>query len=362
MWRKPGSHAVLALRFLCIDMPAELILVLVVITVALSFDFINGFHDAANSVATIVATRVLTPLQAVVWAAFFNFVSAFSFGTAVAKTVGSGLVDLRAVTVYVILAGLIGAIVWDLITWRLGLPTSSSHALFGGYAGAAVARTALGKGWDHSFGVLIWAGWTKTIVFMVLAPLIGMAAAYTFMIAVYWLFRRSTPKKMDVFFRKLQLVSAAAFSYSHGTNDAQKTMGIITGVLVATGYLRSFVVPIWVILAAHAAIGLGTLSGGWRIVHTVGSRITRLRPRGGFCAETAAATSIMLSTWVGVGVSTTHVITGAIAGVGSIQRLKAVRWGVATNIAWAWLLTIPASAVMSWCVYLLFHSMGLDRR
>jgi inorganic phosphate transporter, PiT family len=332
---------------------SELILVVVIIAVALTFDFINGFHDAANSVATVVATRVLTPLQAVLWAAFFNFVSAFSFGTGVAKTVGSGMVDLSAVTPYVILCGLAGAIVWDLFTWRLGLPTSSSHALFGGYAGAAIARTS-------SLHVLVWSGWIKTIVFMAVAPFLGLVAAYAFMIAVYWLFRDATPKKMDVYFRKLQLLSAAALSYSHGTNDAQKTMGIITGVLVAARYLPAFHVPVWVILSAHAAIGLGTLSGGWRIVHTMGSRITRLKPRGGFCAETAAASSILLATAFGVGVSTTHVITGAIAGVGSVQRLKAVRWGVATNIVWAWTLTIPCAAVVAWSLYTLLRALGLD--
>jgi PiT family inorganic phosphate transporter len=343
-------------------MSPVLILVTVIVAVALIFDFINGFHDAANSVATVVATRVLTPLQAVIWAAFFNFVSAFSFGTGVAKTVGAGMVDLSTVTVYVILCGLIGAIAWDLLTWWLGLPTSSSHALFGGYAGAAMARMAFLKGLHHSPDVLVWSGWIKTLIFMVLAPLIGMVAAYAFMIAVYWLFRESSPKKMDVYFRKLQLLSAAAYSYSHGTNDAQKTMGIITGVLVTTGYLKTFHVPVWVILAAHAAIALGVLSGGWRIVHTMGSRITRLRPRGGFCAESAGAASIMLSTLVGVGVSTTHVITGAIAGVGSIQRLKAVRWRVATNIVWAWVFTIPASAVVAWVCYSVIHSAGLDVR
>ncbi len=336
-------------------MSDKLLLVLVIVGVALAFDFLNGFHDAANSVATVVATRVLTPLQAVIWAAFFNFVAAFSFGTGVARTVGKGMVDLSEVTPYVILCGLTGAAFWDLITWWFGLPTSSSHALFGGYAGAAIARAG-------SFHVLIWSGWIKTIVFMALAPLIGLIAAHIFMTAVYWLFQKSSPKKMDIYFRKLQLLSAAAFSYSHGTNDAQKTMGIITGVLVATKYLKHFEVPIWVILSAHAAIGLGTMSGGWRIVHTMGSRITKLKPRGGFCAETAAATSILLATFLGVGVSTTHVITGAIAGVGSIQRLKAVRWGVAANIAWAWALTIPAAAVMSWVTYSIFFSWGLDPR
>jgi PiT family inorganic phosphate transporter len=343
-------------------MPSALILVIVIIAVALTFDFLNGFHDAANSVATVVATRVLTPLQAVIWAAFFNFVSAFSFGTAVAHTVGAGMVDLTAVTVYVILAGLVGAIFWDLLTWWFGLPTSSSHALFGGYAGAAMARTAFTKGLHHSFDVLIWSGWIKTLLFMVLSPLIGLALAYVFMSAVYWLFRHSSPKKMDVYFRKLQLVSAAALSYAHGTNDAQKTMGVITGVLVTTGFLPAFQVPKWVILSAGAAIGLGTLSGGWRIVHTMGSRITKLRPRGGFCAESAAAASILLATEVGVGVSTTHVLTGAITGVGSIQRLKAVRWGVAKNIVWAWVLTVPAAALVAWVAYSVLYSAGLEPR
>jgi PiT family inorganic phosphate transporter len=342
-------------------MSSALILVIVIIAVALTFDFLNGFHDAANSVATVVATRVLTPLQAVIWAAFFNFVAAF-FGTAVAHTVGTGMVNLRAVTVYVILAGLVGAISWDLLTWWFGLPTSSSHALFGGYAGAAMARTAFTKGLQHSFDVLIWSGWIKTLLFMIVSPLIGLVLAYVFMFGVYWLFRRSTPKKMDVYFRKLQLVSAAAFSYAHGTNDSQKTMGLITGVLVTTGFLSEFHVPKWVILSAGAAIGLGTLSGGWRIVHTMGNRITKLRPRGGFCAESAAATSILVATAVGVGVSTTHVITGAITGVGSIQRLKAVRWGVATNIVWAWVLTVPAAAAVAWISYSLLYSAGLDPR
>ncbi len=343
-------------------MPALLILVCVIIAVALLFDFLNGCHDAANSVATVVATRVLTPCQAVIWAAFFNFVSALSFGTAVAHTVGAGMVDLKAVTVYVILAGLAGAITWDLLTWWFGLPTSSSHALFGGYAGAAMARAALLRGFHHSTEVLIWSGWIKTIAFMVLSPFIGLVLAYFFMIAVYWLFRHQSPKKMDVYFRRLQLVSAAAFSYSHGTNDAQKTMGLITGVLVTTGYLTTFHVPVWVIILSATAIGFGTMSGGWRIVHTMGSRITRLRPRGGFCAETAAATSILAATAIGVGVSTTHVITGAITGVGSIQRLKAVRWGVATNIVWAWVLTIPAAASVAWVTYLFLYATGLDGR
>jgi len=333
---------------------STLVWVVLIITVALVFDYINGFHDAANSVATIVATRVLTPFQAVLWAAFFNFVAAFSFGVGVAKTVGTGMVDLRSVSEEVILCGLIGAIVWNLITWWLGLPTSSSHSLFGGYAGAAIAHAGWLRGWVSSFDVIIWSGWVKTVLFMVLSPLIGLVLAHALMIGIYWLFRKSTPRKMDIYFRKLQLLSAAVYSYSHGTNDAQKTMGIITGVLVTTGFLKTFEVPIWVILAAHAAIALGTFTGGWRIVHTMSVRITRLRPRGGFCAEAAAAASILLATELKVGVSTTHVITGAIAGVGSINRLKAVRWGVAANIIWAWIFTIPGSAGIAWLSYTLF--------
>jgi PiT family inorganic phosphate transporter len=329
-------------------MTSGLLLVCVIIAVALIFDFINGFHDAANSVATVVSTRVLTPLQAVAWAAFFNFVAAFSFGTGVAKTVGSGMVKLEYVTPAVILAGLIGAIAWDLLTWWMGLPTSSSHALMGGYAGAAIAHVAHVKGLSNALDPIAWRGWTLTVLFIILAPLMGLALAYLLMIAVYWLFRNSSPRRMDKYFRRLQLVSAALLSWSHGTNDAQKTMGIITGVLVSAGYLKTFEVPVAVILAAHAAIALGTLSGGWRIVHTMGSRLTRLKPRSGFCAETAAALSILLATALHLPVSTTHVTAGAIAGVGSIQRFKAVRWGLATNILWAWILTIPASAIAGW--------------
>ena len=326
-------------------MDATLLLVVVIVAVALAFDFINGFHDAANSIATIVATRVLTPGQAVVWAAFFNFVAAFGFGTHVAQTVVKG-VNMDVVTPYVILAGLIGAITWDLITWFFGLPTSSSHALLGGYAGAGMAKVALTRGVLHSFEAINPHAWVPTLVFILLAPLLGMLLAYALMISIYWLFRGSTPNRMDFYFRKLQLASAAIFSFAHGTNDAQKTMGIITGVLFTTHMIGSLSVPIWVIFAAHAAIGLGTLSGGWRIVHTMGGRLTRLKPRGGFAAETAAAISILFSSELGMPVSTTHVIAGAIAGVGSIQRMKAVRWGLATTIVWAWVLTIPASATV----------------
>jgi PiT family inorganic phosphate transporter len=335
-----------------------LTLAVLIIAIALVFDYINGFHDAANSIATIVATRVLTPFQAVIWAAFFNFVAAFLFGTAVAKTVGKGFVDIGLVTPYVIMAGLAGAIIWDLITWWLGLPTSSSHALIGGYAGAAIARVGLLRGFGHSLEALNVSStgqWPFTLKMIVGAPLIGMMSAYAMMVLVYWLFRHSTPSRMDKSFRKLQLVSAAAFSLAHGSNDAQKTMGIITGVLVTSGYLKSFEVPIWVILAAHAAIALGTLSGGWRIVHTMGGRLTRLKPRSGFCAETGAAASVLISTYMGTPVSTTHAIAGAIAGVGSIQRMKAVRWGIATNIVWAWVLTIPAAATIAWLSYFALH-------
>jgi PiT family inorganic phosphate transporter len=330
-------------------------LAILIIGIALIFDYINGFHDAANSIATIVATRVLTPLQAVAWAAFFNFVAAFVFGTAVAKTVGSGFVNLNLVTPYVLLAGLLGAIAWDLITWWLGLPTSSSHALIGGYAGAAVAHAGLVRGVTHSLQGLILGQWPLTLTFIFAAPLIGLVSAYFLMIAVYWLFRDSSPSKMDKWFRKLQLLSAATFSLSHGANDAQKTMGIITGVLVASGFQKGFEIHLWVILAAHAAIAMGTLSGGWRIVHTMGGRLTRLRPRSGFCAETGAAAAVLLATHLGLPVSTTHAIAGAIAGVGSIQRMKAVRWGIATNIVWAWVLTIPASAIIAFCSYLVLH-------
>lgn len=333
-------------------MTDTLILVIVVITVALIFDYINGFHDAANSVATIVATRVLTPFQAVLWAAFWNFVAAFGAGTAVAKTVGSGMVDLQIVTPYVILAGLIGAIVWDLITWWFGLPTSSSHALIGGYAGAAMARAAQLNGLENALDAIVWRGWTSgwglTLLAIVVAPLFGMILAFLLMTVIYWTFRQSTPKRMDVYFRRLQLVSAAIFSYSHGANDAQKTMGIIAGVLVSARYLETFQIDLWVILSAHAAIALGTLTGGWRIVHTMGGRLTRLKPRGGFSAETAGAISILIPTYLGIPVSTTHVIAGAIAGVGSIHRPKAVRWGLAKNIVWAWVLTIPAAALVAW--------------
>jgi inorganic phosphate transporter, PiT family len=328
-------------------MDSTLLAVVALIVVALVFDFINGFHDAANSIATVVSTRVLTPGKAVIWAAFFNFIAAFTFGTAVAKTVGSGLVDISIVTFTVIFAGLMGAIIWDLITWYYGLPTSSSHALIGGYAGAAVTKA----GW----GAIILSGWTKTLLFIVLAPLIGMALGFLLMVLILWTFRGTSPGRVDHWFRRLQLLSAAAYSLGHGGNDAQKTMGIIAGALVAGGYLGledgHLPIPLWVILTAHAAIALGTLSGGWRIIHTMGSKITKLQPVGGFAAETAGAISLFTATHLGVPVSTTHTITGAIIGVGSIRRLSAVRWGIAGRIVWAWILTIPASAAIAAVIY-----------
>jgi inorganic phosphate transporter, PiT family len=320
-----------------------LLTVVALIAVALAFDYINGFHDAANSIATVVSTRVLSPGQAVVWAAFFNFIAAFTFGTAVAKTIGKGMIDLNAVTFGVIFGGLMGAIIWDLITWYYGLPTSSSHALIGGYAGAAIANAG--------FSAIIAAGWTKTLIYIVLAPLFGMTLGLVLMILIFNLFKRSAPQRVDRVFRKLQLVSAALYSLGHGGNDAQKTMGIIAGVLVTAGYLKTFSIPVWVILAAHAAIALGTLSGGWRIIHTMGSKITRLQPVGGFAAETAGAITLFVATAFGVPVSTTHTITGAIVGVGATRRLSAVRWGVAGKIVWAWVLTIPMSALIGALVF-----------
>ena len=324
-------------------MDTNLIAVIALIGVALAFDFINGFHDAANSIATVVSTRVLSPGKAVVWAAFFNFVAAFVFGTAVAKTIGSGLIDIHIVTFAVLFAALIGASAWDLITWYYGLPTSSSHALIGGLAGAAIAKAGI--------AAIIPAGWTKTLIFIVLAPLIGLTVGFVLMVALLWIFQKFPPARVDRWFRKLQLVSAAAYSLGHGGNDAQKTMGIIAGVLFTGGYISTFKIDLWVILMAHAAIALGTLSGGWRIIHTMGSKITKLQPVGGFAAETAGAISLFTATHLGIPVSTTHTITGAIIGVGSIRRLSAVRWGVAGRIVWAWVLTIPAAAFISAVTY-----------
>jgi PiT family inorganic phosphate transporter len=333
-------------------MPSHLFLIVAgLIGVALVFDYINGFHDAANSIATIVSTRVLSPGQAVIWAAFFNFVAAFGFGTAVAKTIGKGMIDIHSVTFGVIFGGLMGAIIWDLITWYFGLPTSSSHALIGGYAGAAVARAM-------SFSVIEPSGWSKTLIFIILAPLIGLVLGFLITIATFWTFRRSSPARVDRVFRKAQLVSAAFYSLGHGTNDAQKTMGIIAGVLFTAGYIKTFTIPIWVILIAHTAIGLGTLSGGWRIIHTMGSKITKLQPVGGFAAETAGAITLFLASSFGIPVSTTHTITGAIVGVGATRRLSAVRWGIAGRIVWAWILTIPMAASMGALMYWVAAAFG----
>jgi PiT family inorganic phosphate transporter len=324
-------------------MDSRLLTVIALIAVALTFDYINGFHDAANSIATVVSTRVLTPGQAVIWAAVFNFLAAFTFGTAVASTIGRGMIDISIVTSTVIFGGLFGAIVWDLITWYVGLPTSSSHALVGGYAGAAIAKAG--------FGSLIPSGWTKTLIFIVLSPVIGMVLALIISVIALWIFRGFRPARVDKWFRRLQLLSAAAYSLGHGTNDAQKTMGIVAGLLFTAGYLHEFYIPLWVILMAHAAIALGTLTGGWRIVHTMGSKITKLQPFGGFAAESAGAITLFAASSMGIPVSTTHTITGAIIGVGATKRLSAVRWGVARQIVWAWVLTIPAAAIIAAVTY-----------
>ena len=340
-------------------MDGVVLYVVVIVAVALVFDFINGFHDSANSIATVVSTRVLSPGKAVFWAAFFNFVAAFVVGTAVAKTIGAGLIDVTIVDPDVILAGLLGAIVWDLITWYLGLPSSSSHALLGGYAGAAIAKAG--------FDALILSGWILPVAFIVVSPILGMTIALGLTVGLSWMLRRASPGPLDRIFRRLQLLSAALYSLSHGANDAQKTMGIIVSLLVAsqasfvnqTGWLSIFYlpsadhIPLWIILAAHTAIALGTAAGGWRIVKTMGTRITRLRPFGGFCAETAGGITVLLATHLGVPVSTTHTITGAIVGVGAAQRLSAVRWGVAKRIVWAWILTMPMSAAIAALSYLI---------
>ena len=342
-----------------------LLLILTVVT-ALIFDFLNGFHDAANSIATVVSTRVLSPKLAVAWAAFFNFVAAFVLGTAVAHTIGKGMIRLEDVTQYVVIAALVGAIVWDLLTWWWGLPTSSSHALIGGYAGAAMARAVLNQGWASASGVIIYSGWNKTLIFIVVAPIMGLILALIFSIAGYWLLRNKTPQGVDKWFRKLQLLSAAAYSLGHGGNDAQKTMGIVAGALYTAGFMTKAEMNTnwghyhyWIILAANGAIAAGTYFGGWRIVHTMGSKITKLKPFGGFCAESAGALTLFGTALAGIPVSTTHTITGAIVGVGAVHRLSAVRWGVARRIVWAWILTIPASAavagVVFWAIRLFNH-------
>jgi PiT family inorganic phosphate transporter len=321
------------------------IFVILIILVALSFDFTNGMHDAANSIATIVSTRVLTPRLAVVWAAFFNFVAFLIFGTAVAHTIGTGLIDIRVVTPLVILAGLLGAIGWNLFTWYQGLPTSSSHALIGGYAGAAMVKAGS--------GVIIVHGWVKTIIFIFLAPILGLVLGLILITLTTRLLHKQHPAAINTWSRRLQLLSAAAYSLGHGGNDAQKTMGIIASLVFAAGWMKEFHIPLWIVLSAHAAIALGTLTGGWRIVKTMGQKITKLRPIDGFCAETASAASIFLATHAGVPVSTTHVITGSISGVGAAKRLSAVRWGVTLQIVWAWIFTIPGAALIGGSVYFL---------
>ena len=342
-------------------MDGTIIYVLVIVFIALTFDFINGFHDSANSIATVVSTRVLTPGVAVFWAAFFNFIAAFIVGTAVARTIGKGLIDVDVVDPSVILGGLVGAIVWDLITWWGGLPSSSSHALLGGYAGAAIAKAG--------FGALIPGGWTLPLLFILVSPLLGMAVSLLLTVGLSWGLHSAPPGPLDRIFRRLQLISAALYSLSHGANDAQKTMGIIVSLLVATqahftdatGLLSHFYlptadhVPLWTVLSAHMAIALGTAMGGWRIVKTMGSRITKLRPFGGFCAETGGGIAILIATHLGVPVSTTHTITGAIVGVGAARRVSAVRWGVAGRIVWAWILTIPMSAAIAAVTYLVLR-------
>ncbi len=325
-------------------MDLNLFLVAFIILVALAFDYTNGMHDAANSISTIVSTRVLTPKQAILWAAFFNFIAFLIFGTTVAKTIGNGMIDIGIVTPIVILAGILGAIAWNMITWYFGLPSSSSHALIGGYAGASITKAG--------FGVIIAAGWYKTLIFIILAPAIGLAVGFLLKIITSWAVHKQRPAAINRWSRILQIFSAAAYSLGHGGNDAQKTMGIITSLLFAGGYIDSFHVPLWVVLSAHTAIALGTLSGGWRIVKTMGQKITKLMPIDGFCAETASAISIFLATHMGIPVSTTHVITGAISGVGSVKRLTAVRWGITLRIVWAWIFTIPAAGLIAGLFYL----------
>jgi PiT family inorganic phosphate transporter len=341
-------------------MNGEIAFILAIVLIAFVFDFINGFHDSANSIATVVSTRVLSPTAAVIWAGVFNFVAVFVFGTAVAKSIATGIVDPGIVDANVVLAGLLGAISWNLITWWGGLPSSSSHALIGGYAGAAVAKAGI--------VAVVWPGkWVTTLIFIVVSPVLGMVMAFFFTVALSWLLRRSIPRRVDRAFRLLQLVSAAGMSLSHGSNDSQKTMGIIVGLLVAEqGVLKDFPVsafhvssansiPLWVIFSAYTAIGLGTMAGGWRIVKTMGQRLTKLQPFGGFCAETGGALTISLASHFGIPVSTTHTITGAITGVGTARRASGVRWLVAGRIVWAWILTIPAAAGLAGLAYVVLH-------
>jgi PiT family inorganic phosphate transporter len=332
-------------------LPLELVLI---ITLALAFDFTNGFHDAANSIATVVSTRVLSPRYAVAWAAFFNFIAFAVFGVHVAKTIAKGTVDPTVVTPGIVLAALLAALAWNLLTWWFGLPTSSSHALIGGFVGAAVVSAGP--------QAVVVGGVLKTAAFIFVSPMVGLLLGALSMLAVSWMFRRSTPRGVDALFRKLQLASAAMFSLGHGSNDAQKTAGIITALLYSTGHLHGdFHVPFWVVLASYGAIGLGTLSGGWRIVETMGMRITRLQPVGGFCAETSGALALFGASALGVPVSTTHTITGAIvgSGVSAYRRLSAVKWGVASRIVWAWVVTMPAAALLASMFLIVIRGLGM---
>ena len=321
--------------------------IILLVVLALAFDFMNGFHDAANAIATIVSTGVLKPGQAVIWAAFFNFLALFVFGLSVAATIGKGMVDPAVVDTHVIFGALIGAITWNVVTWYYGIPSSSSHALIGGMIGATVAKAGV--------GALVSAGITKTVLFILVAPLMGLVLGALLLLLVSWLFRRSTPSRVDKWFRRGQLISCGLYCLGHGSNDAQKTMGIIWLLLIISGMATRDIqsLPYWVVLSCYAAISLGTLFGGWRIVKTMGQKITKLKPVGGFCAETGGAITLFISSMFGIPVSTTHTITGAIVGVGAARKLSAVRWGIAGNIVWAWVLTIPASAfvaAISWWI------------
>jgi inorganic phosphate transporter, PiT family len=331
----------------------QILFVGIIVVVALGFDFTNGMHDSANSIATIVATRVLTPIQAVIWAAFWNIAAFFLFGTTVANTVGKGMIDIHAVTPFVVLAGLLGAIGWNVFTLTLGIPTSSSHAIIGAYAGAAIGRAG--------FGVLLPAGWTKTLVFIIVAPLIGFLLGGLLVVIASWILEwgKSTPSRVSPWLKRVRLLSAAAYSIGHGGNDAQKTMGIITGLLFSAKLIPTFRIPLWVVLSAYCSIGLGTLFGGWRIMKTMGHGIAKLRSLDGFCAELASATSIFLSTLLGIPVSTTHVITGAISGTRAVSRVSAVRWNTAFNIVWAWVFTIPGAALLAWGLYRIAALFGI---
>ncbi len=320
--------------------------ILLLIALALLFDFLNGFHDSANSIATVVSTRVLSPRLAVIWAAFFNFIAFLFFGLHVANTIGTGIIDISIIDKGIIFGALVGACGWNIITWFFGLPTSSSHALIGGMIGAALVKSGPGS--------LVWKGILKTVSFIFISPVLGLVLGLGFGIIVYWIFRKSAPSKVDHIFRKGQLLSAAFYSMGHGGNDAQKTMGIIAGLLFSAGLLgKDFYIPFWVVIACYSAISIGTMFGGWRIVKTMGQKVAKLRPVDGFCAEAGAAVTLFVSSALGIPVSTTHTITGAIMGIGSLKRLSAVRWGVAGTIVWAWILTIPCSAAISALAYFL---------